>query len=104
MPPVGRGRITSRYRPSGGETVCSTVPDTACGHAACAQPLTAVTGGSDCQHGVSYHGNHGKRESADTILAQFPGLAISNAEILIHFSNKIHGSNFIKQHSETVTV
>jgi len=35
---------------------------------------------------------------------RFPGLAISNAKILIYFSSKIYGSNFIKQHSETVTV
>jgi len=35
---------------------------------------------------------------------RFPGLAISNAKILIYFSNKIHRSNFIKQHSETVMV
>jgi len=35
---------------------------------------------------------------------RFAGLAISVAEILIHFSNKIHGSSFIKQHSETVMV
>jgi len=34
----------------------------------------------------------------------FPWLAISNAEIYIYFSNEIHGNNFIKQHSETVTV
>jgi len=34
----------------------------------------------------------------------FPGLAISNAKILIHFSSKIYGSNFIKQHSENVMV
>ena len=34
----------------------------------------------------------------------FPGLAISNAEILIYISNKIHGRNFIKQHLETVIV
>jgi len=32
------------------------------------------------------------------------GLAIFNAEILIYFSNKIHGSNFVKQQSETVMV
>jgi len=31
----------------------------------------------------------------------FPGLAIFNAERLMHFSNKIYGSNVIKQHSET---
>ena len=29
----------------------------------------------------------------------FPGLAISNAELQTYFSNKIYGSNFIKQHS-----
>jgi len=34
----------------------------------------------------------------------FRGLAISNAKIQTHISNKIYGSNFIKQHSETVTV
>jgi len=37
---------------------------------------------------------------------RFPGLAFSNAKILIYFSNKIYGSkqsNLIKQHSETVT-
>jgi len=27
-----------------------------------------------------------------------PALAISDAKILIHFSNKIYGRNFIKQH------
>jgi len=45
-------------------------------------------------------------ESVPLQLAQcrFPGLAISNAEILIYFSNKIYGSNFIKQHLETVMV
>jgi len=37
-------------------------------------------------------------------LAVTHGLAISNAKISIYFSNKIHGSNFIKQHSETVMV
>jgi len=35
---------------------------------------------------------------------RFPGQAISNVKILMHFSNKIYGSNFIKQHSETVMV
>jgi len=34
----------------------------------------------------------------------FPGLAISSAKIQIYFSNKIYGSNFVKQHSESVTV
>jgi len=32
------------------------------------------------------------------------GLAISNAKTQIYFSSKMDGSNFIKQHSETVTV
>jgi len=35
---------------------------------------------------------------------RFPRLAISNAEMLIFFSKKICGSNFIKRHSETVMV
>jgi len=45
-------------------------------------------------------------ESVPIQLAQcrFPGLAISNAKILINFSNKIYESNFMKQHSETVMV
>jgi len=45
-------------------------------------------------------------ESVPIQLAQcwFPGLAVYNAEIQIHLSNKIHGNNSIKQHSETVTV
>ena len=34
----------------------------------------------------------------------FSGRAISNAKIHICFSNKIYGSNFVKQHSEAVTV
>jgi len=34
----------------------------------------------------------------------FSGLAISNDKILIYFWNKIYGSNFIEQHSETVMV
>jgi len=34
----------------------------------------------------------------------FPGLAISNDKILRYFSNKIHGSHLIKQHSEPVMV
>ena len=38
-------------------------------------------------------------EGAPIQLAQcwFPGLAISNAKMLIYFSNEIYGSNFIKQ-------
>ena len=45
-------------------------------------------------------------ESVPIQLAQcrFPGQAISSAKILIYLSNKIHGSNFIKQYSETVMV
>jgi len=45
-------------------------------------------------------------ERAPIQLAQcwFLGLVISNAKILIYFSNKIYGSNFINQHSETVMV
>jgi len=45
-------------------------------------------------------------ESVPIQLAQccFHELAISNARILIHFSDKIYGSNFIKQRSETVIV
>jgi len=45
-------------------------------------------------------------ESVPIQLAQcrFPGLAISNAKILIHFSNKIYGSNFIRHHLEAVMV
>jgi len=31
-------------------------------------------------------------------------LAISNARMLIYYSNKIHVSNFVKRHSETVVV
>ena len=45
-----------------------------------------------------------ERKCADTIgmvPVHFSGLAISNAKILIHFSNEIYGSNFIKQHLET---
>jgi len=45
-------------------------------------------------------------QSALIQLAQcrFPVLAISNAKILVYFSNKIYESNFIKQRSETVVV
>ena len=47
-----------------------------------------------------------ERKCADTIgTVPVPrGLAISNAKILIYFSNKMYGNNFIKQHSETVPV
>jgi len=45
-------------------------------------------------------------ESVPIQLAQcrFPRLAISDADakMLIYFSNKIHGSIFVKQHSDTV--
>ena len=45
-------------------------------------------------------------ESVPIQLAQcwFRGLAVYNAEIQIHLSNKTDGNNSIKQHSETVTV
>jgi len=45
-------------------------------------------------------------ESVPIQLAQcrFPGLAISSAKTEIYFSNKTYGSNFIKQHAETVMV
>jgi len=39
-------------------------------------------------------------DTAGTVPVPWTG----NAKILIHFSNKIYGSNFIKQHSETVMV
>ena len=50
--------------------------------------------------------NNTGNESVPIQLAQcwFPGLAISSAEILMRFSNKIYGRNFIEQHSETVVV
>ena len=46
------------------------------------------------------------KNGAPIQLAQcrFPGLAIFNAKILIYFSNAIHWSNLIKQHSKTVIV
>jgi len=45
-------------------------------------------------------------DSVQILLAQcwFTGLAISNAEIYIYFSNKIYGSSFMKQHAETAMV
>ena len=52
---------------------------------------------------LRYIGN----ESVPIQLAQcwFPGLAIYGAKMLRYFfPNEIHGSNFMKQHSETVTV
>jgi len=41
---------------------------------------------------------HTENESVPIQLTQcrFPGLTISNAKILIYFSNEIYGSNFIK--------
>jgi len=47
-----------------------------------------------------------QKESAPMQLAYcwFLSMAVSDAKIRIHFSNKIHGSNFIKQQSETVMV
>jgi len=42
---------------------------------------------------------------ADTIgTVPVPWAVYFNAKILIYFSNKMYGSNFIKQHSETVVV
>jgi len=55
-------------------------------------------------------GNSGARaignESVPIQLTQcrFPGLAISNGKKSMYFSNKIYGSNLIKQQSETVMV
>jgi len=48
--------------------------------------------------------DHRGRECADTIgTVSVPVLAISIAKIVIYiFSNKIYGSNFIQQHSETI--
>jgi len=45
-------------------------------------------------------------KSAPIQLAQcwFPGLAISSAKIFVYFSNKIYGSDFVEQHTETVMV
>jgi len=45
-------------------------------------------------------------ESVPIQLAQcrFPELAMSNAKMVIYLSNKIYGSNVIKQHSATVIV
>ena len=50
--------------------------------------------------------SYGTKVSRYNLLAQcrFLGLAISSAKILIYLSNKIYGSNFIKQNSETVMV
>ena len=45
----------------------------------------------------------GERQCADTIgTVPVSWLAISSAEILIYF--QLYGSNFVKQHSETVMV
>jgi len=55
---------------------------------------------------MAARGNGTGNESVPIQLAQcrFPGLAISTAEILMYFSSKICGSNFIKQHSGSVVV
>jgi len=45
-----------------------------------------------------------RRYNIGTVLRGSLGWPFCNAEILIHFSNKICWSNFIKQHSETVMV
>ena len=52
--------------------------------------------------GVGNTVNRGQK-CADTIgTVPVPWLAVSSAEILIYFSNKIYRSNLIKQYSETV--
>jgi len=51
---------------------------------------------------VSIHPIGNESAPIQVTQCRFPGLAISNAKILIFFSNKIYRSNFIKQHSETV--
>ena len=49
-----------------------------------------------------------ERKCADTAgtvpVGSLSRLAISNAIISIYVSNKIYGNNFIKQHTETVSV
>ena len=56
---------------------------------------------SDSTIGATQHTNPAARVSIQLARCRFPGLATSNAKILIYFFN---GSNFIEQHSETVTV
>jgi len=43
-------------------------------------------------------------DTVDTVPVPWAGWPFSNAKILICYCRKIDGSNFIKQHSETVTV
>jgi len=46
-----------------------------------------------------------ERKCADTInTVPILGSTISNAKILMYFSNAIYGSNFMKQHSQAVMV
>jgi len=46
-----------------------------------------------------------KRKCADTTAqCRFPELAMPNVKMVIYLSNKMYGSNVIKQHSETVIV
>ena len=64
--------------------------------------------GAGCSHSKKMR-RKADTENDDSVplqLAQcwFHGLAISKAKIVICFSNKIYGSNFIKQHSENVVV
>jgi len=57
-----------------------------------------------CQWALCYGEIKRERKCADTTgKCPFPGPgpAISSAKVLIYFSNKIYGSRFIKQHSET---
>ena len=51
-------------------------------------------------------GGRVENESVPIQLAQrfFAGLAISSSKIWVYFSNKIYGSNCIKQHTETAVV
>ena len=54
---------------------------------------------------LSNDSEHRERKCADTtgtVLVPH-GLAISSAEMQMRFSNETHESNFIRQHSETVT-
>jgi len=47
--------------------------------------------------------NSRERKCTDTLAqCRLPGMAISYAKIFIYFSYKIYGSDFIRQHSETV--
>jgi len=54
---------------------------------------------------VHNRADHSERECADTVgTVPVPWAGHFQAKVLIYFSNEINGSNFIKQHSKTVTV